>query len=99
MTVPVSPSTIISMVEQINLTWDEVDRANPTPARRHETYRPHDGTPRCITLDHPWFFEVRPDGYHIVNAHTLQSARVRPVAAIRGDIAVNPSIASTNHGS
>lgn len=87
---PWTSSRIAAMVASINDSWDATDREARlvAPVRLREFYRPHNGTPRQITLEHPWFFEVRPGGVYVVNAHTLQSCYVREVGTMRADLAL-----------
>lgn len=82
---PWSPHRVGALVAAINASWDATDREAglAPPERLSHYYRPHNGTPRQITLDHPWFFETRGQEVWIVNAHTLQTAYVRPVGALR----------------
>ena len=87
---PWTSTRIAAMVASINDSWDATDREVRLvpPVRLREFYRPHNGTPRQITLDHPWFFEVRPGGVYVVNAHTLQSCYVREVGTVRAVLAL-----------
>jgi hypothetical protein len=82
---PWTAARIAAMVQSINDSWDATDReaALLPPARLHDFYRGHNGVPRQITLDHPWYFEVRAGEVYVVNAHTLQSCHVRPVGVLR----------------
>lgn len=90
--IPWPAARILAMVEAINASWDATDReAALAPADRlRDFYRPHNGTPRQITLDHPWFFEIRRGGVYVSNAHTGQTAYVRPTGAPRAVARVAP---------
>lgn len=88
---PWSAARVATLVASINRRWDQVDRewsgldrgarGAGSPIARSVIYRPHNGVPRCITLDHPWYFERDSKGWQIHNAHTLQTVRVRLLAA------------------
>lgn len=82
---PWAAARIAAMVASINASWDATDREAGLvpPARLRDFYRPHNGVPRQITLEHPWFFEIRNGEVYVANAHTLQTAHVRPVGALR----------------
>lgn len=81
---PWTAARIAAMVAAINSSWDATDletRLLPE-ARRFDFYRGHNGVPRQITLDHPWYFVRDAKGWTIHNAHTLQTAHVRPLPGV-----------------
>jgi hypothetical protein len=71
-----------AMVAEINRKWDAADDfVALMPARRIDTFRPHNGTPRSVTLPHPWYFERgQGDVWRAINAHSGAVVPVRGVA-------------------